>query len=40
MTRIKITLEFDRDEISDEDVYEYLKELIENGDLNYEKEEI
>ena len=38
MTRVTITLELDTDNVTDEDVYEYLKELMDNRELSYEKQ--
>ena len=38
MTRVTITLELDDDIITDEDVYEYLRELMDNKELSYEKQ--
>lgn len=36
MTTVVITLEFDNDEVTEADVYNYLDELIENDSLCYE----
>ena len=33
---VVIYLDFERDDIDDIDVYEYLNELMENNDLNWE----
>ena len=33
---VVIYLDFDRDDIDEIDVYEYLNELMENNDLNWE----
>ena len=34
--RVKIEIEFERDDIEDVDVEEYLIELIENGGIDWE----
>ena len=36
MTTVEITLEFDNDEVTEADVYNYINELIENNCLSYE----
>tara|TARA_Y100000401_G_C8292173_1_gene209332 strand:- start:276 stop:416 length:141 start_codon:yes stop_codon:yes gene_type:complete len=36
MTRVFIELEFEADEVSDEDVYNYLNELMENNCLDWQ----
>jgi hypothetical protein len=36
MTTVEITLEFDTDEVTEADVYNYINELIENNSLSYE----
>lgn len=38
MTRITITLEFERNDVDSTDVYEYLKELIQDDSLDYKIE--
>ena len=37
--RVKIVIEFERDDIDNVDVEEYLVELIENGGLHWEIED-
>ena len=37
MKKVIITLEFDDDDISKENVYTYLKNLIEDNSLDYEE---
>ena len=37
MTEIKIELQFDRSDVTKEDVYDYLKELMEDDNLDYER---
>jgi len=34
--KVVIHLEFDRDDVDDAEVYNYLNELMENGILNWE----
>jgi hypothetical protein len=36
MTVIEINLEFEADEVTEADVYNYINELIENNSLSYE----
>ena len=40
MTTVEITLEFDRDEVTETDVYNYINELIENNCLSYEVKQL
>ena len=35
MTEVKIELQFDRSDITKEDVYDYLKELMEDDSLDF-----
>lgn len=39
MKRVTITLEFDRNDITEADVINYLNELIDNDCLSYDVEE-
>ena len=36
MTTVTIELDFDRDNVTEEDVLNYLQELIDNNSINYE----
>ena len=38
MTRITITLEFESDDVDTPEVYKYLKDLMEDGSLEYNEE--
>jgi len=38
MKTITITLEFDSDNITEDDIYEYLKELMYNESLSYDED--
>lgn len=40
MTRITITLDFDSNDVDTPDVYQYLKDLMEDGSLEYNEEVI
>ena len=35
MTKVKIELQFDRSDITKDDVYDYLKELMEDDSLDF-----
>ena len=35
MTEVKIELQFDRSDVTKEDVYDYLKELMEDDSLDF-----
>ena len=35
MTKVKIELQFDRSDVTKEDVYDYLKELMEDDSLDF-----
>ena len=37
MTEVKIELQFDRSDVTKEDVYDYLKELMGDDNLDYEQ---
>ena len=36
MTTVTIELDFDKDNVTEEDVLNYLQELIDNDSINYE----
>ena len=38
MTKITIVLEFDGNDVDTPDVYQYLKDLMDDGSLEYDKE--
>ena len=40
MTIIEINLEFEADEVTEADVYNYINELIENNSLSYEVKQL
>lgn len=39
MVKVTIFLEFDREDVEPQDIYDYLQELIENESLKYITEE-